>query len=82
MKPRQPAPYSPGPMANGLAIGRLMSVEPAHIVLGGPLGGSLRIMAPTCLYLATFPIGCSLTVSVHHDGSTIIATSISLDEDG
>lgn len=82
MKPRKPAPYSPGPMANGLAIGRLMSVEPAHILLGGPLGGSIRIMAPASLFLATFPIGSSLAVSVHQDGSTIIATSISLDEDG
>ena len=82
MKPRHPAPYSPGPMTNGLAMGRLMSVEPAHILLGGPLGGSIRIMAPACLSLVTFPIGCNLTVSVHQDGSTIIATSISRDEDG
>jgi hypothetical protein len=67
-------------MTNGVVIGRLVAIEPGHIVLEGHVS-SVRIMAPAAVSPVTFPIGCNLTVSVHQDGNMIIAKSISRDED-
>jgi hypothetical protein len=82
MPPRKFALSSPGPITNGLVCGRLAAVEPGHILVEGPLGGNIRIIAPVDLLAAVPPLGCSLQVYVRRVGGTFTATSIRREEDG
>lgn len=48
-------------MPNSVVIGRLRAVDGVVITLGG----NVRIIVPPTFTIEDYPIGCSLTVTVH-----------------
>jgi hypothetical protein len=66
-------------MPNAVIVGILRAVEAGAILLSG----NVRIIVPSNLSVAEFPIGCSLTVIVHQQSDEhLAAESIRRNKDG